>query len=264
MENWTEKSIKRANEKGYLDDLQSIYPIQINPLRKMDPKNIPIIRKLHGEKEPVELIKKLFDLDRFPIDDPYLSCLRLSDEIFENNPKTVSRIGSRLLELDFDSLIALCEQPKSATRQMGHVFKHWLHNLGYPFFMENEFDEHTGVCFLEGSDKKLSEYVNRNLGANLEKGIDLVLKIGSNQYVVGEAKFITDSGGTQTNQLDVALALTNRKIKHATTIAIVDGIVWFNPSYLEKVKKNGNGLAMSALLLKEFIASQKKHPRANE
>ena len=133
--------------------------------------------------------------------------------------------------------------------------KHWIRTLEIPILREAEFKVSPKTCILNGSDESMEKYINSNLGGNLEKGIDLLLKINSNKYIIGEAKFITTSGGTQTNQLGVALELTGKKIKNATTIAILDGAVWFDNSYKQKIIQKEKPI-MSALLLKEFINSQ--------
>lgn len=254
MNAWTEKSIKLANSENYLDKIDQIYKIQANPEREISPEDISAIERLHEKSDTVGLIKKFIELDKFPIDDPYIGCLRFP-RVFSKNPKTVKRIGNRLIALDSGTLLTLCKQPKSSTRQLGHMFKHWIKTIGYPLLKEDEFDKFGGICILDGSDKTLENYANSNLGGELTKGIDLVIKIKPKKFLVGEAKFITTPGGTQTNQLDVALALAGKKFKNATAIAIVDGVVWFDKSYKDKIAKT-NKHVLSALLLKDFIKSQ--------
>ena len=259
MNEWTAKSVEIANSAGYLDRLSEIYQINPNPERQIPPEALPIIKELHEKKNAPGLVKKLIELKKlkelkkFPIDDPYVGCLSYSD-IFSKNPKTVERIGNRLLEFDYNALITLCKQPKSGTRQLGHMFKHWIKKLGFPSFNEADFNRSEKICLLDGSDKSLMEHVNSRLGGSLDKGIDLVLKVKPNNFVIGEVKFITASGGTQTNQLNVALNLTNESIAKTASIAIVDGAVWFNNSYRKKVTEKEKPI-MSALLLKDYIES---------
>lgn len=82
---------------------------------------------------------------------------------------------------------------------------------------------------------------------------NLIIKV-KNKFVLIEAKFLTDYGGTQNNQFDNALKITKIRGRNYESIAILDGIVWFNSNnYMNKKIRNFNNNALSALLLKEFI-----------
>lgn len=73
---------------------------------------------------------------------------------------------------------------------------------------------------------------------------------------MGEAKFLTDYGGTQNNQFREAINITKIKKEKIIGIAILDGIIWFESnSYMHKTVKTLKGLTFSALLLEEFIKS---------
>ncbi|MHB1679410.1 MAG: hypothetical protein ACYCTB_02735 [bacterium] len=76
-----------------------------------------------------------------------------------------------------------------------------------------------------------------------------------NKYCFGEAKFITSYGGTQTNQLDIALNVADMNIKNnIETIAVIDGVAWLYDSYLNKIKSRKNKNIMTALLLDKFLS----------
>jgi len=113
---------------------------------------------------------------------------------------------------------------------------------------------------LEGSDEELKKFAEKELGIkNLEKGIDFLLKIKEN-FFLGEAKFLTDYGGSQNNQFRDALRVAEIKKHNIIGIAVLDGIVWFeSKAKMYKTIKEFEGFALSALLLKEFIEEQLKH-----
>jgi len=82
------------------------------------------------------------------------------------------------------------------------------------------------------------------------------LRIGKN-FILGEAKFITDFGGSQNNQLGEALEVASLKGENFSGIAVLDGVVWLGDnSYLRQIEQFG-GVALSALLLKDFILEEK-------
>lgn len=88
---------------------------------------------------------------------------------------------------------------------------------------------------------------------NLRKGIDFILKI-KNKFILGEAKFLTDYGGTQNNQFNDAIRVAKISRGNVMGIAVLDGIVWFESNqYMHRTIKSFEGIALSALLLEEFI-----------
>ena len=158
--------------------------------------------------------------------------------------------------MNFNELKTLIKAPKSGSRQFGNSFKSWLksryENNFLPF---DNFKNYTGneLKFLDGSDKTLKQYLNENFSIDTEKGLDLVFKKKGKIYF-GEAKFITDSGGTQTNQLNIALDIAKKDSDDIGSVAIIDGVPWINNSYLEKIKEEAiNKNVLTALLLPEYI-----------
>ena len=126
--------------------------------------------------------------------------------------------------------------------------------MDYPFLNKDEFVNYNGVAFLEGSDKKLKQFAVEELGIKrLKKGIDFVLKT-KNRFILGEVKFLTDYGGTQNNQFRDAISVAKIKRGKVIGMAVLDGIVWFESNaYMHRIAKSINGIALSALLLEEFI-----------
>lgn len=196
-------------------------------------------------------------MPKFPIDDPYIASLRRHPSLLSKNPKTIDRIGGKLFATGIETVLELAGGPKSPSRQFGHSFKKWLRTINYPFLQEDGFEEYSGITFLEGSDKKLKKFAIEELGIrNLKKGVDFILKI-KNKFILGEAKFLTDYGGTQNNQFRDAISVARINKNNIIGVAVIDGIVWFESNaYMHRTVKSLNGIALSALLLEEFIKEQ--------
>jgi len=254
MNEWIEKSIKLANSEGYLDKLFQIYPIEVGEIRDIPEEVMLEIKKAFAIKDSLRLIKALLKLPKFPIDHPYISILRNHPYLIEKNKKAIEKIVERVLSMDVYTIFLLASRPKSPSRQLGYSFKKWLKNIGYPFLKDNEFIKSSGVFFLEGTEKDLFSFATDRLKLEkLRRRPDFILKI-NNIYFVGEAKFLTDYGGSQNNQFDGAIEMAELKSENVIGIAILDGIIWFeSKSYMHRKIKTLEGLALSALLLKEFI-----------
>jgi hypothetical protein len=257
MINWIQKSINLANSQGYLDNLFKIYPIELGDTRSVPESIKKEVRKAFRAKNKIDLIKELLKLPKFPIDDPYIASLRRHPSLLQKNPETIERISNELFSMGIETILELAGKPKSPSRQLGHSFKKWLRGLGYPFLEESKFEGYNGIAFLEGSDKKLKKFANEELRIrNLKKGIDFMLKV-KNKFVLGEAKFLTDYGGTQNNQFRDAINVAKIKKDNIIGIAVIDGMVWFESNaYMHRTIKSFNGVALSALLLEEFIKEQ--------
>ena len=254
---WIQKSLDYVYSEGYLEKLMEIYPINRNSFRDVDESIIKNIENNFNNKNKIELVRSCFNLEKFPIDNPYISILR-NNEIFNKNLKVVEMIGDILLQMNFNELETLIKAPKSGSRQFGNSFKAWLKNkYENNFLSSDEFENYRGndIRFLAGGDNTLKQYIDENFDINTEKGLDLVFKKNDKTYF-GEAKFITDSGGTQTNQLNIALDIAKKDNDNVGSIAIIDGVPWVNNSYLEKIKKEAiNKNVLTALLLPEYISN---------
>lgn len=255
---WIEKSIEIANSKGYLDSLSEVYEMQVNPERPLSEDIVKKLKDAFEKKDTKKLIKLLIDnADVFPVKDSYVGFLRKKEVAIEENPKTLERIGERLYSLGFDRMLQEAIRPKETNRQLGNAFKEWLSKIGYKMVdNENEFLRASNqTLILEGSDKVLAKFSEEKLGCKLKKGIDFVIK-KNDQYIIGEAKFLTTPGGEQDRGFDDAEGFINEKSGKAIRIAILDGYIWLktkkNTGLLEKIKKSDDNI-MSALLLKDFI-----------
>lgn len=255
MNKWIQKSIEIAEAPGYLDSLSEVYPVTREAERVLPPEIKAQLKDAYDERDSVRLVKALLELDKFPIKDPYVAFLRRKDIFLIYNPKVIDRLAQTLFSMSFDELISGCEEAKEFNRQIGTLFRKWLLKIGYPFLSEEEFDEYGGIAFLYGSNGEKMDYANRTLGCNLSKGLDLLAKAGGN-YMIGEAKFLTDSGGHQNAQFEDALRLLRGKDGKAMRMAVLDGVVWIRGN--TKMFRTVSGLeenVLSALLLKEFLES---------
>lgn len=256
MNQWAKKSIELVKEEGYLDKLSKIYPIKIQPEREIPIENEKKIRDAIKTKDYKKIINSLLELEKFPIDDPYISMIRKIPDIMSKNPETIKRIGETIITIGEDEILDLCRIPKSSSRQIGSMFRNFIHSLKYPLLDQEKFIKDTkGIAFLNGGDNTLKDFANTYLEFSLEKGIDFIAKVNKT-YIIGEAKFLTSWGGTQTNQFKVARDLANLKEGKAIKVAILDGVVWLD-------KKSGmclevremKGLALSAVLFENFLKS---------
>lgn len=261
MFNWIQKSLNIANGKGYLDRLQKVYPINQNDQRLISNSTVESLKKALDNESNSYLIREFLKLEKFPIDDPYIGVLRMDPELLDKNPMTVNRIGNKLRSIGFDELISLAKSPMTPSRQMGNSFRNWLRLQSYEFRKPLNFHEasESKLLFLDGNDENLKYYVNHKLGMELgdtRKGIDFVFR-KRKKFCIGETKFITNYGGTQTNQLDVALDIAdmNQQSQDIFTAAILDGVVWYNNTYLGKIKKRPDLNIMTCLLFQEFVES---------
>jgi hypothetical protein len=256
MNRWVQKSIELANSKGYFDDLLGVYPVDVGINRKISKESIEKVKNAFKNKNKTLLVKTLLELPKFPIDDPYIASLRKYSLLFDKNPKTVKRIGERLFSIKLDTLLKLANQPKSPSRQLGQSFRKWLRTIKYPFLVEEKFKNYKKISFLEGSDEKLKQFAIKELGIKrLKRRPDFLLKV-KDKFIIGEAKFLTDHGGTQNNQFDEAVKITKIKNDKAIGIAVLDGILWFDSrAHMHNTVKKINGIALSALLLKDLIKS---------
>ena len=255
MNKWTEKSVHIANSDGYLDKLQTVYPVILTEEREIDKEILEDLKITFDALDNENLIRKLLTFEKFPIKDPYVAFLRRNKgEFIKKNPKTVARITAQLYSLGFEEVIKGITEPKEFNRQIGVLFRKWVPKIGFPMLPESEFEAHKGICFLSGSDANLKNYAKNKLGYDIEKGIDLIAKAGHVYFFLGEAKFLTDYGGHQTAQFEDALRTASFKKKNCVGMAILDGVVWIKGNNkMHRKACSANQLILSSLLLKGFL-----------
>lgn len=258
MNLFTEKSIELANQRNYLDQLFSVYPLSPDSIREIDKEVWQRVEENFKKCNNIELFKALIELPLFPIKDGYVPYFRRDKSAIERNPDTVNRICGRVRELGLDVLYEKCTQPKETNRQMGPLFRRWveLGTLGVFPISEADFVNDDKNAVLSGSDAQLKKFAQDNLEYTRDKGIDFIARFNK-KYIIGEAKFISDEGGHQNDQfLDAMLTLKDKTASNVINIAILDGVLYIpGKKRMYKEITNNDLPVMSALLLRDYLYS---------
>ena len=102
----------------------------------------------------------------------------------------------------------------------------------------------------------MEDFARQKLAYTHEKGLDFLARING-QFIIGEAKFLSDIGGHQNAQFNDAIA-TLESHADAIKIAILDGVVYIKGDgkmYKDITGKHSDHNIMSALLLRSFLNS---------
>lgn len=258
MNFWTKRSIDFANQSNYLDELFRVYPMNPEISRELNTDCWKAVECSFKGKKNNSLIEALLSLELFPIKDSYVAYLRRDRSAIKRNPKTINRLCGRLYELGLEEVKKRCEAPKETNRQIGPLFRRWIQSgaCGFPLVSVDKFTNIEGDAILDGSDSEMKEWSEKFLGYAREKGLDFVAKIKGN-FIIGEAKFLTDFGGHQNAQLNDAFSTLNSEIrKNVRKIIIADGVCYIpgkNKMYSQIVEANAD--IMSALCLRDFLYS---------
>jgi hypothetical protein len=279
----TQKSLELFSENEYLDILHGIYSIGENLPRVMEEEDEKRMKTLFESGSDEEFFRFLITLPKFPINDSYVAAFSKAGKeklemVIKNNSKTIARICKRVRVLGFEKARDKCLVPIEPSRQMGSKFSTWLMKE-YPHTKDsNEFLNSREKCIVfDGGDKAMTLFALKYIYDKLPrgegeeaKGIDLLIRLLINNkpiYVLGEAKFLTDFGGTQNNQFNDAITFltsSNFKLKRNVEVrrcAIIDGVCWMNWKSTKMQKKiselNNQQPAFSALFLKDFLNSIK-------
>jgi hypothetical protein len=264
MNEWVKRSLELADSSHYLDRLGQIYPSAIPPIRPLGEEVKEQIRSFHAEKDWKNLLKLLFRITQeghpFPIEHPYASILRQRPELIEKNPGVFQQLGEIVLSMGISEIVRGCERPADINRIMGSAFHRWIRQYfprqGYMFLSEYEFERSRGPSFLDAANAAILKYVNTKLGLELSRGRDFLFK-NNDKCVIGEARFLSTGGGSQTRDLLETLNFVkDAKRDNVIAVAVIDGIIWFNRSYVQRLLElEEDEPALSALLLKDFLQS---------
>lgn len=257
MNTWTRYSIQLANQRNYLDLLFSVYSTIPNEIREINQRSWDALERAFNNRDNINLIRALLALKLSPIKDAYIAYLRKDPSSIERNPETVNRLAGRLYEMGLDKIFERSSEPKETNRQMGSKFKEWLakETLGIELMDFHHFRRSTENGILMGSDGELSSFARSYLGYQGDKGLDFVARM-HHQYIIGEAKFLTDFGGHQNAQFNDALNLLREPNTTAIKIAILDGVLYIplREKQCQYVANNPEQYnIMSALVLREFL-----------
>lgn len=254
---WTDLSIQYANQRNYLDNLFCVYPTIPDDIREIDESKWESVEEAYANKDNINLIKHLLDLELFPIKDSYVAFLRKDPASIQRNPKTVERICGRLYSMGLKRLWERCSEPKETNRKMGPLFKRWIKtkSLGILPVPIKEFISSNDNAILDASDAEMQNWARENIGYKRSKGLDFVGRFNG-KYVIGEAKFLSDYGGHQNAQFEDAILTLTEPGVDAIQIAILDGVIWLknnNKMFKTVTEEYGDKNILSALLLRDFL-----------
>ena len=252
MNEWAQKTLKIVEKEDYLDKLQKVYPHEDAP-REIDHQSLEEIRNAFQDKNNDVLIKKLLDLPKFPYKDSYVGFLRTDREAIKRNPETVKRICDTLYQMGINGVIDGISKPKEANTRRGQQFTNWLKKK-FEFVNTGYFEKSKkGILVLDVNEKEARDFCNKVLGAGISKRPDLVAKSGA-EYIIGEAKFLSSSGGNQGRAFDDGMKLAANPSGKAHKIFILDGIHWIE-SGSEQFNQIqfGNAAILSVLLLGKYL-----------
>jgi hypothetical protein len=257
MNKWTELSIEYANQRSYLDDLFQVYPTIPEGIREINENVWAEVEKSFKKKDNDLLIRQLLKLDLFPIKDSYIAYLKRDSSAIDRNPRTINRICGRLYEMGLDKIFERCSEPKETNRQIGPMFRDWLKrkSLGIEPVSLEEFISNDKDAILDAGDNAMMNFAKVHLGYNHNKGLDFVGRF-KKQFVIGEAKFLTDFGGHQNAQFNDAISTIQAKGVKALKIAILDGVLFIegnNKMFKSITETYRDYNIMSALVLREFL-----------
>ncbi len=254
---WTKLSIEYANQRSYLDDLFQIYPTIPEGIREINQNRWKEIEIAFEKQDNIELISKLLKLKKFPIKNSYVSFLRKDESSLLRNPQTVNRLAGSIYQIGLNKLYEKCTEPKETNTQMRPMFSRWLQNksLGILPINLDTFLSNNDNAILGGTDNILYNFAKEHFGYNKDKGLDFIGRFNG-KYVLGEAKFITDTGGNQDKSFVDVISTLNADFHGVISIGIVDGIPWLidkSKYYTDITTKYSKYNIMSALVLREFL-----------
>jgi len=272
MNIWTQKSIQLANQTDYLDQLYKVYPMANNLKREISNLIKSKINTAIKNKDNNTLIEMLLQQTIsknivFPIKDSYVAFLKHDNTAIARNPNTVNRIAGILYEMGYDEIIEKATQPKETNRQLGPLFNDWIKKGSLGAVLTVDFDEvlsSNNNIILDGSDEHRTAFAKNYLGYERNKGLDFLAKF-NNKYIIGEAKFLSDFGGSQNSDFEDAEATLKIKLKptkyEVIKIAIIDGVLYINkcsgrkPANKLRSNFNNDEVIISALLLRDYLYS---------
>ena len=230
MNIWTQNSIELANQRNYLDLLYRVYPISENARREISGSIKADLWDSFDNHNDEKLLKTLIEQTNkkqivFPIKDSYVAYLKHDNSAIKRNPNTVDRITSILYEMGYDS---------------------------------------TENVIFGGSDDHKAAFARKYLGYTRNKGLDFLAKFNG-KYILGEAKFLSDFGGSQNSDFEDAELTLRAKLtptgKEVIKIAIIDGVIYIDSCAGQKMARkmrndfNDDEVILSAVLLRDFLYS---------
>lgn len=282
---YTLESIRLARDENYLDRIIKIYPARLPPERPLPANIMKSIEKLYEQGSYRDIVLLLLNLKDypFPVEHPYASLLRHLGRddrlrVLEKNPGLLRELVDVIKELGVEGIIRGVKRPKDINRMLGNAFKSWIKRefITGPFKVVESPSKlsacnQDGICIYVDSDEKISEFIVESLlliqsDKDMEHYSklfrrDILVKV-KDKYIVGEARFLSTPGGSQTRDLENILQflvdcekIRTKNNSRLYGVAIIDGIVWFYEEYLNRIISiaRGNRVVLSALLLEHLL-----------
>lgn len=252
MNEWSRRTLDMVNNQDCLDRLQQVYPHEEGE-RDVAPSILASISQSFEDGDDTELLDKLLNLDKFPYKDSYVAFLRTDRGAIVRNPQTVRRICDRLYAMGIDNLIEGVTQPKEANTRRGNQFRYWARGH-FNWVDINQFrTSQNGIVMLDATELEARNFCNTVMGVGISKRPDIVAKSGR-RYVIGEAKFLSSTGGNQGRAFDDGMLLATNSSGNAFKIFVLDGIHWIQRGSDQYHKiEYGTAAVLSVLLLEEFL-----------
>lgn len=199
-------------------------------------------------------------MGKFPYDEPFWYLLKNVEGFIEKNPNQVSRIAQNLYRFTDNEIVEKIEAESKLNQQSGPMFENWLKDK-FEAKTLDEFKESTEGIIVLGENEEIGKaYLVEELNQNVTKRPDLVIKV-NNTFVIGEAKWVGQSGGNQGGSTTEVVAFCSQQRNNVLRIGIIDGYPWIirNPSGSIKkdricveVQESPYNI-MSALLLNQYL-----------
>ena len=192
-------------------------------------------------------------VEKFPYKDSYVGFLRKDRDAIQRNPRTVDRIWNRLEDMNEEGIISGVKMPKEANMRRGNQFSSWVKN-NFELLDVDEFKRSTGKVVILGATESVAmDFCNKELRAGISKRPDIVAK-ANNTYVIGEAKFLSSTGGNQGRAFEDGITTASNSNGNAVKIFILDGIHWIETGSEQYLRiKNSTANIFTVLLLKKFL-----------
>ena len=252
MNEWSRRTLHLVETQDYLDKLQEIYPNEEGK-RDVEQSVIKSIRQSFEKRDEMTLLSILLDLEKFPYKESYTAFLRKDRTAIQRNPKTVQRILDHLYEMGIERVIGGVTEPKEANTRRGNQFTDWAKGQFTRVSIDQFRSSTSGVMILDASEHEARNFCNTEMGVGITKRPDMVAKSGR-KYVIGEAKFLSSTGGNQGRAFDDGMGLATNNSGSAFKIFILDGIHWIeHGSEQHRRIDYGTAAIFSVLLLQEFL-----------
>lgn len=252
MNEWSKRTLEVVTRENYLDRLQLVYSHEEGE-RNVSQNVLDEIRAAFEQRNGEELLNQLLGLEKFPYKDSYVGFLRKDRSAIKRNPEVVQRICNRLYSMGIESVLSGITQSKEANTRRGPQFSNWIRQNFKVVSLDEFKSSASGIVVLGASELEARDFCNKEFGIGISKRPDIVAKSGK-KYVVGEAKFLSSTGGNQGRAFDDGIHLATNAAGSAYKIFVLDGVHWIEKgSEQYKRIEYSNAAIFSILLLRDFL-----------